>query len=107
VIKSYSQKHEINYDEVFALIVRLETIRLITATATQHRWRIYQMDFKSSFLENKVCIEQPMSYEMKGHEDKVLKLNKALYGLKQTPRAWYSRIDDYFLKNGFVKYPHE
>jgi hypothetical protein len=48
-----------------------------------------------------------MSYELKGHEDKVLKLNKALYELKQAPRAWYCRIDDYFLKNEFGKCPHE
>jgi hypothetical protein len=44
---------------------------------------------------------------VKGHRDKVLKLNKTLYGLKQTPKAWYSRIDFYFLKNGFLKCPHE
>jgi hypothetical protein len=48
-----------------------------------------------------------MSYEVKEHEDKVLKLNKALYGLKQAPMAWYSRIDGYFLENGFVKCPYE
>ena len=44
---------------------------------------------------------------MKGYEDKVLKLNKALYGLKQTLKVWYSHIDGYFLKNGFVKCPLE
>jgi len=48
-----------------------------------------------------------VGYEVKGHEKKVFKLNKALNGLKQAPRAWYSRIDDYILKNGFVKCPHE
>jgi hypothetical protein len=67
------------------------------------------MDVKSafinSFLEEEVYIEQPMRYEIKGHKDKVLKLNKTLYGLKQSLRAWYSRIDDYFLKNRFVKCP--
>jgi hypothetical protein len=44
------------------------------------------MDVKSTFLngflEKGVYFEQPMGYEVKGHEDKVLKLNKALYGLK-------------------------
>jgi hypothetical protein len=40
---------------------------------------------------------------MKGSEHKVYKLKKALYGLKQAPRAWYSRIDAYFLKEGFKK----
>jgi len=48
-----------------------------------------------------------MVYEMKGYKDKVLKLNKVLYGLKQTLRAWYSRIDGYFLKNRFIKCPNE
>jgi hypothetical protein len=57
--------------------------------------------------EEKVYIEQPMRYELKGHEDKVIKLNKVLYGLKKAPRAWYSRIDEYLLKNKFVKFPHE
>jgi hypothetical protein len=69
------------------------------------------MDVKSTFLngflEEKVYIEQPMRYEVKGHEDKVIKLNKVLYGLKKAPRAWYSRIDGYLLKNKFVKFPHE
>ena len=48
-----------------------------------------------------------MGYEVKWHEDKVLKLKKTLYGFKQTLWAWYSHIDNYFLKNGFVKYPRE
>eukprot|EP00253_Pinus_taeda_P006859 PITA_06859 len=48
-----------------------------------------------------VYIEQPLSYEKKGQEHKVWRLNKALYGLKQAPRAWYSRIDFYLLEKGF------
>ena len=47
-----------------------------------------------------------MEYEVKRYKNNVLKLNKALYKLKQAPKAWYSRIDDYILKNGFVKCPH-
>ena len=63
--------------------------------------------FKIDFLKKKVYIKQLVGYEVKGHEDMVLKLNKALYGLKQAPRAWYSCIDGYFLKNEFVKCPHD
>jgi len=35
--KSYSQKHWIDYDKIFAHVARLETIQLIIVTATQHR----------------------------------------------------------------------
>jgi len=111
VAKGYSQKHKINYDEVFAPDAKLKTIRLIIVIVAQHRWRIYQMNVKltflKGFLEEEVYIEQPMRYKVKGHEDKVLKLNKALYRLKQAQMAWYSRTDGYFLKNGFVKCPYE
>uniref|UniRef100_A0A2N9FH80 Integrase catalytic domain-containing protein n=1 Tax=Fagus sylvatica TaxID=28930 RepID=A0A2N9FH80_FAGSY len=44
-----------------------------------------------------------MGYEKKGEEYKVYKLKKALYGLKQAPRAWYSRIEAYFVKEGFER----
>jgi hypothetical protein len=41
VAKGYTQKHEIDYDKVFTPVARLETIQLIIATTSQHRWRIY------------------------------------------------------------------
>ena len=111
VAKGYSQRAGIDFDEVFAPVARLETIRLIISLAAQNRWKIYQMDVKSAFLngvlEEEVYIEQPPGYVVKRQEDKVLKLKKALYGLKQAPRAWNSRIDKYLQENGFTKCPHE
>ncbi|BBH08994.1 ADP glucose pyrophosphorylase large subunit 1 [Prunus dulcis] len=56
---------------------------------------------------SKVFVDQPPGYEQKGHETKVYRLKKALYGLKQAPRAWYSRIESYFIKEGFNKCPYE
>ncbi|KAM2718779.1 hypothetical protein EV1_030652 [Malus domestica] len=111
VAKGYSQRARIDYDEVFAPVARLETIRLLISLAAQNKWKIQQMDVKSAFLngvlEEEVYIQQPLGYEIKGHEDKILKLKKALYGLKQAPRAWNSRIDKYFQENNFTKCPHE
>ncbi|KAH9650283.1 hypothetical protein KPL70_026315 [Citrus sinensis] len=110
VVKGYSQKAGIDYDEVFAPIARLETIRLIISLAAQNKWKIFQMDVKSVFLNGflkEVYIEQPLGYVVKGHEDKVLRLKKALYGLKQAPRAWNSKIDKYFQEKCFTKCPYE
>ncbi|WJZ84648.1 hypothetical protein VitviT2T_004242 [Vitis vinifera] len=70
-------------------------------------WMEDYLDVKSAFLHGElneaVFIEQPQGYEKKGEEHKVYKLKKALYGLKQAPRAWYSRIEAYFIKEGFER----
>ena len=68
------------------------------------------MDVKSAFLngilEEEVYIKQSPGYEILG-EHKVYKLKKALYDLKQAPRAWYKRIDSYFVNNGYSKCVYE
>eukprot|EP00253_Pinus_taeda_P008063 PITA_08063 len=85
----------------------METVRAVLSIAAQNKWKVYQMDVKSAFLngvlKEEVYVEQPLGYEKKGEEHKVCKLKKALYGLKQAPRAWYSRIDSYLLDNEFDK----
>ncbi|KAJ3703208.1 hypothetical protein LUZ61_006913 [Rhynchospora tenuis] len=111
VAKGYRQKAEIDYDEVFAQVARMETIRLLISLAAQFKWKIYQMDVKSAFLngviEEEVYVEQPPGYMKAGKETQVLKLKKTLYGLKQAPRAWNSRIDTYLKKNKFKQCPYE
>lgn len=107
VAMGYSQQHGIDYTEVFAPVARMDTVRMVIALAAQRGWKIYQMDVKSAFLHGAlnetVYVEQPNGYEKKGCEHKVYKLHKALYGLKQAPRAWFSRIESYFIKEGFQK----
>eukprot|EP00253_Pinus_taeda_P034533 PITA_34533 len=107
VVKGYKQQQGRDYDETFALVARMETVRTVFSIATQHKWKIYQMDVKSAFLngvlKEEVYVEQPPGYEVDGEEQKVCRLKKALYGLKQDPRAWYNRIDAYLIENGFDK----
>lgn len=111
VAKGYSQQHGIDFIEVFAPVARWDTIKTILALATIKGWNVFQLDVKSTFLHGElnevVYVKQPQGYQKKGEEDKVYKLRKALYGLRQTPRAWYSKIESYFLKEGFEKCPLE
>ncbi|CAL1405650.1 unnamed protein product [Linum trigynum] len=111
VVKGYSQRPGIDYNEVFAPVARMESVRMVITLAAQNGWKIHQMDVKSAFLngylEEDIYVEQPPGYIVEGQEDKVLKLKNALYGLKQAPRVWNSRIDKYFQQNGFSKSPHE
>ncbi|KAL0332223.1 UNVERIFIED_CONTAM: Retrovirus-related Pol polyprotein from transposon TNT 1-94 [Sesamum calycinum] len=99
------RQRSIDYTETFAPVARLDTIRALIAIAANKKWKIYQMDVKSAFLngyiDEEIYVEQPQGFIAKGSEEKVLRLKKALYGLKQAPRAWYSRIDKYFMDRGF------
>lgn len=107
VVKGYKQKYGIDYEETFAPVARMETVRVVLAIAAQYKLKVHQMDVKSAFLNGvlneEVYVEQPSGYETKGKESKVYRLKKALYGLKQAPRAWYSRIDSYFINKNFCK----
>ena len=107
VAKSYKQKLGIEYFEVFGSVARVNTIRMTISLSAQNKWKIYQIDVKSDFLngtlKEEVRVEQLASYVIKGKEDKVYRLKKTLYGLKQTPRAWYKKINSYFVKNDFQR----
>jgi hypothetical protein len=91
VAKGYVQRHGVDYDEVFAPVARLESVRLLLALAAGSGWGVHHMDVKSAFLngelQEEVYAAQPPGFAVKGQEHLVLRLDKALYGLKQAPRA--------------------
>jgi hypothetical protein len=93
VAHGFSQKEGIDYEETFAPVARYTLIRTIIALAAKMKWKLHQMDVKTTFLngviEEEVYIEQPQGFEVEDRKSHVCKLKKALYGLKQAPRAWY------------------
>lgn len=52
VEKGYKQQYWVNYEDVFALVVRMETMRLMIFLAAHKRWKIFQMDVKLAFLND-------------------------------------------------------
>ena len=111
VAKGYVQKHGVDYDEVFAPVARLESVRLLLALAARAGWTVHHMDVKSAFLngelEEEVYVAQPPGFTAAGQDSKVLKLKKALYGLKQAPRAWNAKLDASLASLGFSRCPSE
>ncbi|CAA7052678.1 unnamed protein product [Microthlaspi erraticum] len=97
VAKGYAQRYGVDYEEVFAPVARLETIRLLISLAAASGWEIHHLDVKTAFLhgdlKETVFVKQPEGFEEIGQEEKVCKLNKALYGLKQAPRAWNIKLN--------------
>src|SRR6266498_3782060 len=105
VAQGFTQIEGLDFGETYAPVVRLESIRILTAFATHHNFKLYQMDVKSAFLngpiQELVFVKQPPGFEDPNKPNHVYKLHKALYGLKQAPRAWYECLKDFLLKNSF------
>jgi hypothetical protein len=87
VLKGYVQRHDINYDEVFTSVARLDFVCLLIALTTHDGWKVHHMDVKLAFLngglQEEVYIEQLTGFIIAGKEHKVLKLRMVLYGLHQ------------------------
>nr|GEX28895.1 retrovirus-related Pol polyprotein from transposon TNT 1-94 [Tanacetum cinerariifolium] len=97
----------VDFEESFALVTRLEAVRLLIAYAAHKSFTAYQMDVKIAFLygplKEEVYVNQPDGFVDPYHPDKVYRLKKALYGLKQAPKAWYDELSKFLLSKGFSK----
>nr|GEZ82661.1 zinc finger, CCHC-type [Tanacetum cinerariifolium] len=107
VAKGYVQEQGIDFDEVFATVAWIETVRLILALVAYHGWQVHHLDVKSAFLngdlKEEVYVTQPEGFVQLGNSRKVYKLIKALYGLRQAPRAWNVKLDQTLKSLDFKK----
>jgi hypothetical protein len=107
VAKGYVHQQGVDYEEVFAPVARIESVRLLLALAAQKHWEVHHMDVKSAFLngdlKEEVYVKQPPGFVIAGKEEKVLCLRKALYGLRQAPRAWNAKLDTTMVSLGFQR----
>lgn len=106
VAQGFAQKYGIDYNETFAPVARLDSIRAFLALVAHHDWELHQMDVRSAYLngdlEEELYMRQPTGFVVPGTEGMVCRLNKSLYGLKQAGRTWNKRIDVELKAHGFV-----
>jgi hypothetical protein len=76
----------LDFEETFAPIARLESIRILLAYVDHHSFKLYQINMKRAFLngpiKEEMYVEQPPGFEDDRYSNHVYKLSKALYGLK-------------------------
>ncbi|KAD3640180.1 hypothetical protein E3N88_29403 [Mikania micrantha] len=105
VVQGFRQKEEIDFFHTYTPVARIATIRLLVALASIHNLIKYQMDVKTTFLndelDEEMYMKQPDGFILPGNEHKVCKLIKSLYGLKQAPKQWHQKFDEVILSNGF------
>jgi hypothetical protein len=96
--------HDIDYDETFSPVVKMDSICFSLAIATTKGWESHHMDVNNAFLHGdlseEIYMEQPEGFMQ--DLSLVCQLKKSLYGLKKALRAWYANMDSYLLSQNFV-----
>ena len=84
------QEYGLDYEETFAPVAKMTTVRTILAIATSKAWHLHQIDVKNAFLngnlKEEIYMKLPPSMPTTT-SDEVCKLRRSFYGLKQAPRA--------------------
>lgn len=96
VAKGYAQTYEINYQETFIAVAKMNTVRVLLSQATSLDWPLQQLDVKNVILnedlKREVYMELPHCFQNENNKGQVCKLRKSLYGSKWSPRALLDRF---------------
>jgi hypothetical protein len=109
VARGFQQSQGRDYDDTFAPVAHMTTVRTMIAVAATRSWKIQQMDVKNVFLHcdlnEDVYMKPPPGVEIPSGY--VCRLRRALYGLKQAPRVWFERFASFIMVVGFSPSNHD
>lgn len=104
VVQGNRQVEGVDYEETFAPVAKLTTVRTLLEVAVARNWEVHQMDVQNAFLHGdlheEVYMKMPPGFSA-SDPNKVCKLRKSLYGLKQAPRCWFAKLTSALKKAGF------
>ncbi|CAM8877223.1 unnamed protein product [Rhodiola kirilowii] len=105
--RGFSQREGIDYNEIFALVVKYKILRLLLPMATVYDWHLQQMDVKTTFLygnlNETIYMSQPIGYVDHRMPDHACLLRESIYGLKQSPRQWNIKFNGCMISLGFAR----
>ena len=109
VARGFTQKFGEDFEETYAPVIRMTTLRLLVALAAEKGMKIRHFDITTAFLNGdlneEIFMDQPEGFKIKGKENLVCKLNKSIYGLKQSAREWNAKLTKVLLDHGFIRCP--
>lgn len=94
VARGFTQHKGLDYEDVYAPVVRADSCRIFFAKAAKENLEIMKFDVKTAFLygelQENIWIKLPDRSWPKGH---CVKLKRSLYGLKQSLNCWNRKFD--------------
>ena len=104
--KGYTQQLGIDYNETWAGITRLESVRMTAAIAAKHNLKLWRIDFVGAYLNSltkeDIYMRQPEGFVEPGFEDHVCKLVHTIYGTMQGAHDWYETLKETYNKLGYI-----
>lgn len=95
-----------DYEETFAPVAKMDTVRTLLEVAVAKNWEVHQMEVSNVFLhrdlEEELYMRMPPGFQSDDPK-KVCRLRKFLYGLKQAPRCWFEKLTKALESFGFVQ----
>lgn len=106
VAKGFTQVEGEDFNETFAPVAKMTTVRCLLSVAIAKGWELHQMDVNNAFLhgelDEEVYMAVPQGYSVP-ERGLVCRLRKSLYGLKQASRNWYSKLSQALIEYGFTE----
>lgn len=97
VAKGFTQQPGVDFQETYAPVARLSSIRILVALAAELGLTLYQLDIVMAYingdLHEEIFMDQADGFVENGNENKVYSLKKSIYGLKQSGRQWFQKLD--------------
>uniref|UniRef100_A0A8D8ZJ24 Copia protein n=1 Tax=Cacopsylla melanoneura TaxID=428564 RepID=A0A8D8ZJ24_9HEMI len=105
VARGFEQDEKFNFEDTYAPVAKLQTLRILLAVSVHKGMEIHQMDVVCAFLNGNideiVYMEKPNGFQ--SDTNTVLRLKKSLYGLKKSPKYWNVKLNDFLIEQGFKR----
>ena len=104
--KGYTQRLGIDYNETWAAVTRLESVRMTAAIAAEHDLKLWRIDFVGAYLNSvtkeDIYMRQPEGFVEPGYEDYAAKLLHTIYGTMQGGHDWYETLSTSYDNLGYT-----
>ena len=104
VVLGNKQIAGMDFDEIFASVCKMTTVRCFLQVSAAWNWEVHQLDVHNAFFHGDLKEEVYMRLPPGFHSDdksKVCRLKKSLYGLKQALRCWFEKLRSALIEYGF------